>query len=232
MRAPRLLKLVTAVAAVSFFGTPIAAGPPAVDFVDTLTGPDSPALSIPFDKFALTPAGLVRTNSGSGTANGIDRPIVKTVSGRYLSRDFVFEVDVTIPPSHGDIAYVGFGAARPNRVHDNEPTSAFLFRIHNLPDMPFYAIDIAVGVPSGGAGFRGYYRSLDRLGPYTPGRPMRFRIERRGANLTMSIPDLAGQSREFSLPQFVDLFDSSNAYLFLSNSSEGTAFNNLSVKAP
>lgn len=232
MLAPRILKLVTSVAVVSVLSTPTAAGPPAIDFVDELKGPDSPALVIPFYKFALTPTGLVRTNSGSGTKNGVDRPIAKTASGKYLSRDFVFEVDVIIPASHGELAYVGFGAALPNHALDNEPTSAFLFRIHNLPDIPLYRVDAAVAVPSGGAGFRGFYRSLDSLGDYTPGRPMRFRIERRGVALTLSIPNLAGHSRTFHLPEFADVFDSSNAYLFLSNSSEGTTFSNLSVKAP
>jgi len=229
--APRILKLVTAVVVVSIFSTPIAAGPAAVDFVDALTGPDSPALVIPFDKYALTPAGLVRTSAGSGTQNGIDRPVIRTASGKYLSRDFVFEVDVTIPASHGDIAYVGLGAARPNPTLDNEPTSAFLFRIHNLPDMPFYGIDVAVGVPSGGSGFRGVFRSFDRAGTYTPGRPMRFRIEHRGGVVTMTIPDL-NVSRAFTFAEFADLFNSANAYLFLSNSSEGTTFQNASLRTP
>lgn len=232
MPRPRIVKLVTAVVVVSIFSTPTAAGPAAVDFVDALTGPASPALAIPFDKYALTPAGLVRSSAGSGTQNGIDRPVVKTASGRYLSRDFVFEVDVTIPASHGDIAYVGFGAARTNPKMDNEPTSAFLFRIHNLPDMPFYGIDIAVGVPSGGSGFRDAYLSFDRAGVYTPGRPMRFRIEHRAGVVTMTILGPATVSRAFTLAQFADLFDAANAYLFLGNSSEGTTFRNASLRTP
>ena len=220
-----------AAVAVSFFGTSTAAGPAAIDFVDELTGPESPALVIPFDKYALTPAGLLRTSAASGTENGIDRPVVKTLSGRYLSRDFVFEVDVTIPASHGDIAWVGFGAGRPNRVVDNEPTSAFTFRIHNLPDVAFHGIDIAVSVPSGGKEFRGAFRSLDRVAAYTPGRPMRFRIEHRSGVVTMTIPDL-NVSRAFRVAEFADLFDASNAYLFLNNSSEGTAFRNASLRTP
>lgn len=231
MPAPHILKLVMAVVVVSIFGTTTTAGRAAIDFVDALTGPDSPAFVIPFDKYALTPIGLVRTSAASGTQNGIDRPVVRTASGKYLSRDFLFEVDVTIPASHGDIAYVGFGAGRTSRVVDNEPTSAFVFRIHNLPDMPFHGIDVAVGVPSGGKEFRGAFRSLDRVGAYTPGRPMRFRIEYRGGVVTMTIPDL-NVSRAFTFAQFADLFDSSNAYLFLSNSSEGTAFQNASLRTP
>ena len=231
MFAPQVLKLVTAVVVASVLGTPTAAGPAAIDFVDDLTGPDSPAFRIPFDQYALTPTGLVRTSAASGTENGIDRPVVRTASGKYLSRDFVFEVDVTIPPSHGDIAWVGFGAGRPNRVVDNEPTSAFTFRIHNLPDVAFHGIDIALSVPSGGKEFRGAFRSLDRIAAYTPGRPMRFRIEHRGGVVTMTIPDL-NVSRAFTFAEFADLFDSSNAYLFLSNSSEGTTFRNASLRTP
>ena len=231
MFASQILKLVTAVVVASVLGTPTAAGPAAIDFVDDLTGPDSPAFVIPFDKYALTPGGLVRTSAASGTENGIDRPVVRTASGKYLSRDFVFEVDVTIPASHGDIAWVGFGAGRPNRALDNEPTSAFTFRIHNLPHVLFHGIDIAVAVPSGGQEFRGAFRSLDRLAAYTPGRPMRFRIEHHDGVVTMSIPDL-NVSRAFTFAEFADLFDASNAYLFLSNSSEGTTFGNASLRTP
>ncbi len=231
MPPSRILKLVTAVVVVSVFSTPTSADHAAIDFVDALTGPDSPAFRIPFDKYALSPTGLLRTSAGSGIQNGIDRPVVRTVSGKYLSRDFVFEVDVTIPASHGDIAYVGFGAGRTNPVLDNEPTSAFLFRIHNLPDVAFHGIDVTVGVPSGGSGFRNAFRSFDRAGEYTPGRPMRFRIEHRGGVVTMTIPGV-NVSRAFRFAQFADLFDSSNAYLFLSNSSEGTTFQHASLRTP
>ena len=231
MFAPQVLKLVTAVVVASVLGTPTAAGPAAIDFVDDLTGPDSPAFRIPFDQYALSPSGLVRTSSASGTENGVDRPVVRTASGKYLSRDFVFDVDVTIPAPHGDIAWVGFGAGRPSAILDNEPISAFVFRIHNLPGIPFFAIDIAVAVPSGGTGFRGAFRSLDRVAAYTPGRPMRFRIEHRGGVVTMTIPDL-NVSRAFTFAEFADLFDSSNAYLFLNNSSEGTTFRNASLRTP
>lgn len=229
--APRILKLVTAVVVVSTLSTTTVADPAAIDFVDALTGPDSPAFRIPFDKYALSPAGLVRTLAGSGTQNGIDRPVVRSASGKYLSRDFVFEVDVTIPASHGDIAWVGFGHGINSQLFDNEPTSAFLFRIHNLPDLSFHDIDIGVGVPSGGKGFRGAFASLERVANYLPGRSMRFRIEHRGGVVTMTIPAL-DVSRAFRFSEFVDLFDSSNAYLFLSNSSEGTTFRNAVLRAP
>lgn len=231
MPAPQVLKLVTAVLVASILGTTTAADPAAIDFVDALTGPDSRAFRIPFDQYALSPAGLVRTSAASGTQNGIDRPVIRTVSGKYLSRDFVFEVDVTIPASHGDIAWVGFGHGINSRLVDNEPTSAFVFRIHNLPDVSFHGIDVAVGVPSGGKEFRGAFASLDRVAVYTPDRPMRFQIEHRRDVVTMTIPGLH-VSRAFKFADFPQLFDSSHAYLFLANSSEGTTFQNASLRAP
>lgn len=201
-----------------------------VDFSDPLTGPVSQALTIPFDKYALTAGGLLRTNSESGTENGIERPVIRTVSGRYLSREFVFEVDVTIPADHGDIAYVGFGAGHTNQVLDNEPTYSFHFRIHNLPKMPFYGIDLVVGDPQGGTGYRGAFREFLRIGEYTPGRPMRFRITHQGGNVTLSIPAQGAAQATFPLAKYRGLFDDANAFLFLSNSSQGTTFQNASLR--
>jgi hypothetical protein len=208
-----------------------ARGPEPIDFVDPLTGPVSPALAIPFDKYALTSAGLLRTHSESGTENGIERPVVRTVSGRYLSRDFVFEIDVTIPETHGDIAYVGFGAGDNNPRLDNEPSHAFVFRIHNLPSMPFYGIDLAVADPNGGTGYRGAYRDFRRIGLYASGKTMRFRIAHQADKLTLSVPSLPGAQATYDLSQYTGLFDGDHAYLFFSNSSMGTTFQNLSVRA-
>jgi hypothetical protein len=207
-----------------------ARGPEPIEFRDALTGPISPTLAIPFDKYSLTPAGLLRVHSESGTENGIERPLIKTVSGDYLSKDFVFEVDVTIPKDHGDIAYVGFGAARQNATLDNEPTDAFLFRIHNLPRLSFYAIDLTVADPDGGVGYRGAYREFQRMEKYTPGRTMRFRIEHRDGSITLSVPALPDVRATFPLEKYPNLFDDSNAYLFLSNSSQGTTFANASLR--
>jgi hypothetical protein len=195
-----------------------------VDFNDPLTGPVSPALTIPFDKYALSERGLLRTNSESG--NGIERPVVRTVSGQYLSRDFVFEVDVTIPADHGDIAYVGFGSGNRNTVLDNEPSYAFLIRIHNLPRMPFYGIDLTVAHPDGGVGLQGAYREFFRVGEYMPGRPMRFRISHASGTVTLSVPGLPDTQATFDAARHRDLFGRDEAFLFLSNSSQGTTFSN------
>ncbi len=156
--------------------------------------------------------------------------MIRTVSGRYSSRDFVFEVDVAIPESHGDIAYVGFGAGETNLGLDNEPTRAFLFRIHNLPRMPFYGIDLTVADPKGGVAYRGAYRHFQRIGEYTPGKPMRFQIAHQAGKVTLSLPALPNGSATFDLSQFRDLFTDSEAFLFLANSSEGTTFRNASLR--
>jgi len=217
---------------VALLAAACATGPSPVDFVDPLTGPVSPALVIPFEKYALTARGLLRTHAESGTENGIERPVIRTVSGRYLSRDFVFEVDVTIPADHGDIAYVGFGAAHANLTLDNEPSNAFLFRIHNLPRMPFYGIDIAAGDPEGGVGLRGAFRQFSQVATYTPGKAMRFRITHQQGKVTLAVPALPDARITFDLAQFRGLFDTANAHLFISNSSEGTTFNNASLATP
>lgn len=221
-----------ALAVASLLGSSCARNAQAVDFVDPLTGPVTPALSIPFQKYALTPTGLLRTHSESGTENGIERPVVRTASGNYLARDFVFEVEVTIPRDHGDIAYVGFGSGQANAVLDNEPSHAFLFRIHNLPRMPFYGIDLTIADPKGGVGLRGAYRHFARLGEYTPGQPMRFRITHQAGKVTLSVPAFPDVRAEFETSKFSDLFRTTDAYLFLSNSSEGTTFRNASLRAP
>lgn len=206
--------------------------PQPVDFADPLRGPASPAFTIPFEKYALTASGLLRAHSESGTENGIERPVIRTASGAYLSRDFVFEVDVTIPKDHGDIAYVGFGSAKANPMLDNEPSHAFVFRIHNLPRMPFYGIDLTVADPQGGVGYRGAYRHFARLAEYTPGRAMRFQIAHRAGKVMLSIPSMPNARAEFDTAQFRDLFEATEAHLFMSNSSEGTTFSNASMRTP
>lgn len=223
-----------AVLAIVIAGMAIACtrGPEPVDFTDPLTGPVSPALSIPFDHYRLTPVGLIRQQSESGSENGVERPIIKTLSGDYLSRDFVFEIDVTVPADHGDIVFVGFGSARSLPDGDNEPTDAFVFRIHNLPSMPFYGIDLTLADPDGGNGYRNRYRVFERIGEYTPGKPMRFQIAHKGGTVSMGIPAMPGASKTFTRDQFEGLFDPSTAYLFFANSSEGTTFNNASLRTP
>lgn len=217
---------------VAFLASACSADPKPIDIADPLTGPVSPTFSIPFEKYALSPGGLLRTNSESGTKNGIERPVIRTVSGGYLSRSFVFEVDVTIPADHGDIVYVGFGAADTNQTMDNEPSNAFLFRIHNLPDLPFYAIDEAVADPNGGVGFRGAFRRHERFEAYTPGKAMRFQITHQDGKVTLAVPSIPSARTTFDVSQFPGLFDSTHAYLFLSNSSEGTRFSNASLRTP
>lgn len=190
----------------------------------------SGALVIPFEKFGLTPEGLLRTHSSSGSLNGIDRPVVRTRSGLYLSRDFRFEVTVTIPANHDDIAYVGFGEGRPNQVINNEPTNCFLFRIHNLPDIR--RIDAVVGVPGTGKVFHGAFEEFHHIADYPPGTAVRFRIERRGGTVSLSLPQVPGASISFFLRKYPALIAASRAHLFVSNTSEGTVFSDFVVRAP
>ena len=205
---------------------------PPVDFTDALTGPASPQLTIPFDSFALTPNGLVRARSVTARGFGNDRPTVKTVSGRYLARDFVFEVDVTIPPDTQDLAYVGFGLGDANPAFNNEPAGALLFRIHSLPNQN--RIDLAASMPPTAArqtdaGPRVYAR-IEELGRYMAGRKTTFRIERAGNTVVMSVPATPGASRTLELSQFPGLFAENEAYLFFGNSAEGTIFSNVRVR--
>jgi hypothetical protein len=98
--------------------------------------------------------------------------------------------------------------------------------------MPFYGIDVAVGDPEGGVGTQGAFRHFSRAGNYTPGTATRFQITRQGGRVTLAIPAASGAGTAFELSKFGDLFDRSEAYLFLSNSSEGTRFSNASLRAP
>jgi hypothetical protein len=203
-----------------------------IDFDDTLTGPASLAWDIPFQKYRLTPEGLLRSRSGSGTDDGTDRPVARTVSGAYLSRDFVFDVDVTIP--NGDIAFVGFGDGRNNPAYFNEPTDAVLFRIHNLPRLSIFEIDAAIADRNvtPGNGEQHHFREKLPLATYTSGKTMRFRIVHQGGQVTLSVPSIPDVSITFDRAKFAGLFDRRNSHLFLANSSQGTTFRNVSLRRP
>jgi hypothetical protein len=204
-------------------------GPAPADFSDSLSGPVSPYLAIPYDSYELTPAGLRRAFSISGTHSGVDRPIVKTVSGSYLARDFVFEVSVLIPEQNEDIAYVGFGEAVANAAFHNEVSNAFIFRIHHIDGIR--RIDTAAATRRAGQPPLPYLADLTSIGNYTPGRNMRFRIERRGDSVRMSIPELAGAEHAYRLSDYPGLFDAGSAHLFIGNTTEGTIFSDLAVSS-
>lgn len=206
---------------------------PAVDFSDTLRGPASPHLSIPFDAYALTPDGLLRTTSSSGRESGIDRPMVRTVSGAYLSRDFVFDVDVTIPADIEDLAFVGFGRGDANPGLSHEPAAAFIFRIHRLPHTD--VVHAAAARPPGPRLDTTTPPSevllrLEAIGKYVPGMTTTFRIERAGNIVTLSMPGTSGAQSEFDLRDYPELFDERSGFLFFGNSAEGTIFSNVSVR--
>jgi hypothetical protein len=203
--------------------------PEPVDISDELNGPVSPRLVIPFDKYVLTPDGLVRSYSISGDRNGSDRPMVRTVSGDYLSRNFRFDVALDIPESHEDLVYVGFGEALANDAYNNEPTNSILFRIHNVEGMR--RVDAAVGVRQPLKQTYPYLAELHRIGDITPGVLTQFRIVRRDDLVTLSMPQ-SNAEHMFKLSQYPGLFARGKAYLFFGNTSEGTRFRFFSVTAP
>lgn len=202
-----------------------------IDFVDDLKGPASPHLVIPFDSYSLTPHGLLRSKALTGLAFGSDRVMVRTASGAYLDRDFIFEIDVMIPDGTQDLAYVGFGRGKANPAYENEPAGAFQFRIHNLPDVD--RVDAAASLPPRGRPARPggrVHAELVQIGRYVGGSTATFRIERAGRHVTLSIPSALGASHTFDLATHPDLFDRDEAYLFFGNTTEGTVFSNVRVR--
>ena len=202
-----------------------------VDFVDDLKGPTSQHLIIPFGAYSLTPEGLLRSKAATGRSFGSDRVVVKTASGGYASRDFVFEIDVTIPPDSHDLAYVGFGLGNPNPAYNSEPAGAFQFRIHNLQghDIVNAAASLPASDQPAEAGPK-IHAALTTLGHYRAGSTTRFRIERAGNRITLSMPATAGAAHTFDMSLLPQLFRADEGYLFFGNSVEGTIFSNVRVR--
>jgi hypothetical protein len=203
----------------------IPASVPAVDFTDALTGPDSPQFDIPFDKYTLTPEGLLRAHSASGRGNGTDRPVIRTRSDQYLSRDFIFEVDITIPADVQDIAFIGFGSGAPTPPF-NEPSGVFGLRIHYLPgnrQVRFAAISIA-GSPAKAA-----YLFEETIGAFPTEGPLTVRLERSGDHITASLPGQEGSERTLRISAYPTVL-TGRGFLYLSNTAEGTTFSNVKVR--
>lgn len=233
----RLRLAATALALMALAGIGVYSMPPTsvlpADFADSLRGPASPHLSIPFGAYALTPDGLRRTTSASGRESGLDRPMVKTVSGGYLSRDFVFDIDVMIPGEIEDLAFVGFGRGDSNPGLSNEPGAAFIFRIHRLPHTD--VVHAAAAPPPGGrldatVAPAEVLLRLEAIGKYVPGTKTTFRIERAGDIVTLSLPGVPDVRSAFDLRDYPQLFDERSGFLFFGNSAEGTIFSNVRVR--
>lgn len=222
--------ILLALAGIAVYSTRSEPAPP-VDFADDLRGPASPNLTIPFHAYALTPEGLLRTDSATDRVYGNDRPMVKTVSAAYLSRDFVFEVDVTIPAETHDVAFVGFGLGDPNPAFNMEPAGAFMFRIHNLPGVD--TVHAAAALPpserpsDAGPAVHG---RLEVIGTYVSDTTTTFRIERADNRVMLSMPATKDASHTFELGAFPSVVDRKRAYLFFGNSAEGTIFSNVRVR--
>lgn len=209
-------------------GLHLGAGPARADdplnFTDPLVGPTSPYLTIP-EKFGYTSDGLTRIQSDSGTGNGTDRPVVRTISGEFLGRNFVYEIEVLSTPGGEDIAYVGFGQGVSNPFFFNEPTNSVLFRIHK--NLAGSRIDAAID-----SGFSGWpFSSLqENVGTFAPGGTV-FRISRLDDVLTMEV---VGQSvTTYSVANDLGALDldATNAHLFFANTSEGTTFRDMVVSS-
>jgi hypothetical protein len=204
---------------------------PPIDFTDSLTGPASPDLVIPFEAFTLTPEGLLRSHAVTASGFGNDRPVVRTRSGAYLSREFVFEIDVTIPNGAEDIAFVGFGLGEPNPAYNREPAGAFMFRIHNLTDVD--TVHVAAALPPSSQPAEtgpAVHGRLQAIGTYPSGVKTTFRIEHGDNRVTLSIPGQAGATHTFEVSAFPGLFGRDSGYLFFGNSAEGTIFSNVRVR--
>jgi hypothetical protein len=201
-------------------------------FSDTLTGPASPDLNVPFDKYSYTASGLQRTSwTGSPPLErpDLDRPMVKTLSGGYLNEpQFTADLRVSVQPD--DVAFFGLGRGDPDPGYFNEPSNGFVLRIHNccggLTDVH------AAAVTTSANNFGNHYLDLHSIGNYTPPAVV-FRIARNGDAVTLSIP-ATGQSWTYSLSQYAAAMrlNASNTHLFFGNTTHPTTFSDLSVTSP
>lgn len=212
--------------------TPAMAQVTGLYFSDPLTAATIPPnFSVDLDKYTYGTSGLNRTQSRNGNTYGngdpdSDRPMVKTVSGAYLTTDFVYEVDVTAPASNSDIIYVGFGQGIANSNYFNEPTESFQFRIHNNigGNVIHAAVDAGQSPPNG-------FTYIQGIGTLQSGVKTTFRIARSGNDVTLSVPSqLPGAS--VTVPLNLVPLSSTNAYLFFGNTAEGTTFSDFRVFAP
>jgi hypothetical protein len=198
-------------------------------FSDALTGPSSPNLTIPFNKYGYSPAGLTRIQDDApGTDYATDRPMVLTSSGAYLTATaFIAEITVNVLPD--DIVYFGFGQGTRNPDYVGEPSNGFLFRIHNWHG--YTGIQVAAeatGLPGGP------FLDDRTIGNYTPGSLTMFRIARSGDNLILSVPS-SGATWTYSVSQYAGTMGltDANTFLFFGNSHvTGTVFSNLNVTLP
>lgn len=219
-----VLGIVVAGSAAAYSLRPTAA--PAVDFTDDLTGPTSLHFDIPFDKYTLTPDGLLRAHSSSGRANGVDRPVVRTRSDQYLARDFVFEVDVTIPADVEDIAFVGFGEGIPTAPY-GEPGGAFGFRIHAMPSNREVRFAALSSLPRGAPIT---YAFEEAIGTVPMAGTLTVRIEKSGDHMIGSLPGKEGSERTIRISGYPAILRNGRGFLYLANTAEGTVFSNVRVR--
>lgn len=149
--------------------------------------------------------------------SSLDRPMNRTVSGDFLSQDFVAELHVerADPPGALDIIFFGFGEGWP--AYYNEPTDGFLFRIHSSGGG--HDIDAVAN-----EGWNFFVDGVHKVGQFDG--DMTFRIERTSDTVVLSIPEL-GTSQSFDLSLLTGALDS--GHIFFGNSLPGATFTSLTV---
>lgn len=220
-----VLGIVAAGSAVAYSLQPAAA--PAVDFVDRLTGPTSEHFDIPFDKYTLTPEGLLRHFAESGRINGTDRPVIRTRSDQYLARDFVFEVDVAFAADGEDIAFVGMGDTTMTAPF-NEPGGAFGFRIHFLPTNREVRL-AAMTLPQEGMPITYPFEQV--IGSVPENGAITLRLERSGDQMIGLLSGQDGSGQTVRISDHRPVLRSGRGFLYLANTAEGTVFGNIKVRA-
>lgn len=197
-------------------------------FTDPLAGPTSPNLTIPADKYSYSPAGLVRSGVSTpvtNTQSTYDRPMVSTVSGGYLAGSFTAQITVDLQAN--DIAFFGVGQGNDDVNFDDEPSNAFVFRIHNWFGTTIIQED-AVGQAQTPGASHFLTNGVQTNGSYSG--PTTVQIAVDGDNVTLSVP-AQNVSYTYSLSHYAGSMGltASNTHVFFGNTGANSVFSNLSI---
>ncbi len=156
---------------------------------------------------------FVAVKGGIGTK---DRVYIRTKSGDFLNKDFIFEVVFEGPQDH-DTAFFGLGEARPGR-ESGEPVGSVNLRIHG-PGKRKGAVTLTKAGPFAGKTM-GY---IPRPGTH------RARIHKKGPTVTFSIDvnDDGPSSNDFSkkipdIKAFATFLNDNNFHLFFGSGAKVT----------
>jgi hypothetical protein len=118
--------------------------------------------------------------------------VVKTSAGDYFTTTH-FTAELSITLAEDDLVYFGLGQAVNDAGYFNEPGNCLMFRIHNIG----YSGIVAAATQVGGAS---HFLDNREIGTYVPGTKERFRIQRDGDYVTLSVPS-QNVSRTYSISQ-------------------------------